>query len=117
MKSRKAKYLGEILIAKKIITSNQLQEVLLAQKGSSLRLGEILIKKNMVTEANILQSLAEYYNIKNSMHLTFNDPENLFKNIPIHFLNKNKIVPFNIESKISVSLLFLTIFTLPSFII
>lgn len=90
----KTKYLGKILVDHKIITQEDLQEVLLNQKGTSLRLGQILIKKGMATEEDILTCLAEQYDISFMPHLDFSDPDSLFTSIPVHFLRKNQMIPF-----------------------
>jgi len=65
-KITKEKHLGTLLVEKGVITNEQLQEVLLAQKGSNMRIGQLLIKKGLA---------------------------------PVHFLKKNKIVPFKYEGK------------------
>ena len=41
----KTKYLGKILVDRKIITQEDLQEALLAQKTTPLRMGQLLVKK------------------------------------------------------------------------
>ncbi len=88
------KYLGKILVDRKIITQEELQEALLAQKGSSLRLGQFLMKKGMVSEEDMLACLAEQYDMSFMPHLDFSDPDNMFAEIPVHFLRKNRMVPF-----------------------
>jgi general secretion pathway protein E len=90
----KTKYLGKILVDRKYITQEELQEALLAQQGTSLRLGQLLMKKGMVSEEDILTCLADQYDISFMPHIEFSDPDNLFTSIPIHFLKKNKMVPF-----------------------
>jgi len=90
----KTKHFGKILVEQKIITPEQLQEALLLQKNSSLRLGELLIKKGVCNQEQILKALGDHYGIDTQLHIEFDDPDNLFGNIPTHFLNKNKIVPF-----------------------
>ncbi|OHD64128.1 MAG: type II secretion system protein GspE [Spirochaetes bacterium RBG_13_51_14] len=90
----KTKYLGKLLVDRKIITQEELQEALLAQKGTSLRLGQFLIKKGMATEEEIMNCLAEQYDINFLLHIDFSDPDNLFSSIPIHFMKKNRMIPF-----------------------
>jgi len=97
-KKNKAKLLGKILLNKNIIESEDLQEALLYQEGSPLRIGQILIKKGLATEVDILQSLAEHYGIKLEMHIDYNDADDTFSTIPPQFLKKNKIVPFKIKN-------------------
>ena len=51
------KRLGEILIAGGVITQEQLEDALKAQKALGLRLGEVLIKQALVTEEDILRTM------------------------------------------------------------
>lgn len=51
------KRLGEILISGGVITPQQLQEALAAQKSLGLRLGEVLIRQGLVTEEDILRTM------------------------------------------------------------
>ncbi len=90
----KAKYIGEILVDRKCITQEELQEALLVQKSTPLRLGQLLIKKGAASEEDVLACLAEQYDMTFMPHIDFIDTENLFANIPVHFLRKNKMVPF-----------------------
>ncbi len=93
------KNLGSILVDKKIISTEQLQEILLSQKGSTDRLGEILIQKGFAPEDKVLAALGEFYGIKCQLHIEFDDPEDTFATIPVHFLNKNRIAPFKRKGK------------------
>ncbi|MBP7735819.1 MAG: type II secretion system ATPase GspE [Spirochaetes bacterium] len=94
----KTKYLGKILVDRKIITQEELQEAVLALKGSSLRLGQFLLKKGIVSEEDILSCLAEQYDMSFMPRLDFSDPDNLFAAIPAHFMRKNRMVPFKKKS-------------------
>ncbi|HPL18241.1 MAG TPA: type II secretion system ATPase GspE [Spirochaetota bacterium] len=94
MAKTNSKYLGKILVDRKIITQEELQEAVLAQKGSTLRLGQFLLKKGMVSEEDILSCLAEQYDMTFMPRLDFSDPENLFASMPVHFMRKNRMVPF-----------------------
>jgi len=94
------KNLGKILVDRKIITPEELQETLLTQKDASLRLGQMLLKKGMVSEEDLLSCLAEQYDISFVPHIEFNDPDNLFAAIPVHFMRKNKMIPFRKKGNI-----------------
>ncbi len=86
--------LGKILVDKNVIKLEQLQEALLAQQGTSMRLGQFLVKKGLASNDDILSALAEQYGIAFQGKIEFHDPDNLFSQVPVHFLKKNKIVPF-----------------------
>jgi hypothetical protein len=96
----KKKHLGEILVDKKIISPEDLQEVLLYQKSSHMRLGEILIKRNLATEEDILFALSEHYGIPYQKDLQFHDDNHVLARIPVYFLKKNQLVPFNVVKNI-----------------
>ncbi len=97
-KTGRKKHLGTILVDRKVISLEDLQEALLAQKGTSLRIGQILIKKGVATEEDVLHGLGEHYGIESHNHVEFNDPENVLGSIPIHFLKRNKITPYAVKS-------------------
>jgi general secretion pathway protein E len=88
------KLLGKILVDKNIITQEDLQEILLSQKSTNLRLGQLLVKKGLATEENILAALSERYGIPYQNNLQFEDHDKVFAKIPVHFLKKNRIAPF-----------------------
>ena len=99
-KTKKTKLpLGEILIAQKALTPKKLEDVLLLQKNNPKKLGEILLNKGICKPEEILTALAEQHSLKYQNHLEFKDPENIFKKIPIPFLNKHKTVPIKIKGK------------------
>ncbi len=97
MAKLKTNYLGKLLVDRKVITQEDLQEALLAQKSLPLRLGQILIKKGMATEEDVLSCLAEQYDIIFTQRLEFSDPDNLFSAIPPHFMKKNRMIPFRVK--------------------
>ncbi|OHD69084.1 MAG: type II secretion system protein GspE [Spirochaetes bacterium RBG_16_49_21] len=90
----KTRHLGKILVDRNVISAEELQEALIAQRGTSLRLGQLLTKKGMATEEDILACLAEQYNISFEPRLDFDDPDQLFAAIPVQFMKNNKIMPF-----------------------
>src|SRR3990172_9667102 len=94
MATLKTRHLGKILVDRNVISAEELQEALIAQRGTSLRLGQLLTKKGMATEEDILACLAEQYNISFEPRLDFDDPDQLFSAIPVQFMKNNKIMPF-----------------------
>ena len=94
------KPIGKILVDRKVIKLEELQEVLLAQQGTSMRIGQLLIKKGLASEEDILSGLAEHHGIAYQKKIEFDDPENLLAAVPAHFLKKNKIAPFKSSKKI-----------------
>lgn len=97
--------LGKILVDNKIITQEQLQEVILAQDGTGLRLGEFLVKKGIVKEDDIVLALGESCGFETMLKIPFNDKDNFFSKLPVNFLKKNKIIPFEkVENTIKIAL-------------
>ena len=55
--------LGELLLAKKLITPEQLDEALAEQRQTREFLGGILVKKQFIREDDILKALSEQFDI------------------------------------------------------
>lgn len=98
-KKKKPQLLGKILVDKKILKPDELQEILLSQKGSSMRLGQLLVKKGLATDEDILNALAEHFGIAYQKKIDFEDKNELFISVPVHFLRKNRMVPFKAARK------------------
>lgn len=56
--------IGELLVQKKLVTWEQLQEVLEEQKTTKEFTGEILVRKGYLSQALLYKTLAEQYNIR-----------------------------------------------------
>ena len=56
--------IGEILLQKKLITWDQLQDALEEQKKTREFTGEILVKKGYISQSLLYKALAEQYNIR-----------------------------------------------------
>ncbi|MCL1910798.1 MAG: type II secretion system ATPase GspE [Leptospirales bacterium] len=91
------KLLGELLIDSNVITKEQLQESLLAQKTSHLRIGEILVRKNYAKPEQILAALGKLYGIEASAKIDF-DRDTFPSGVSSSFLSKNTLVPFKTEN-------------------
>lgn len=86
---------GKILIEKGKISPENLQEALLLQQNSELKIGELLIKKGHLSEADLLESLALQNGIEFKAHIEYNDSDSIFKGLPVNFLKCNLIAPFS----------------------
>ena len=60
---RNQKKLGEILMAKGLITGEQLKSALDEQRKTNEFLGTIFLKKNQIKEKDLLEGLSEQFNI------------------------------------------------------
>lgn len=94
--------LGEILINKKLISFEQLQNVLEEQKNSTYSLGEILVMKGFVTEADMIEGLAQQYQMPYiKLSETEIDPEAIAK-VPLDALKKYCVFPIRMENNMLV---------------
>ena len=57
-------HIGELLIQKKLISWEQLQDALEEQKKSKELVGEILIRKRYISEGLFYKALAEQYELR-----------------------------------------------------
>lgn len=97
--------IGKILVDKGVLTPEKLQECLLVQKGSDLKIGEIIIKKNYAEEKDIFEALALQNGLKFMSHLDFHDENKILLALPPHFLKNNRLVPFHVtDDRIKVAL-------------
>lgn len=98
MPSRKnRKQIGTLLVDDDLLTQEDIQEALLAQKKSRQRLGVILIKKGLISERDLLEALARQYNLPFEEEIAFVDNEGILRTLPVSFLKKNRLVPYSIE--------------------
>jgi general secretion pathway protein E len=91
------KKIGEILVDRKLLTKAHLEEALKLQKPGGAHIGEILVKKGFSSEDHIISALADQQGIIYRKTLDFKDADNVLKKTPVHFLVKNRIVPFHVE--------------------
>ena len=88
--------IGEILIQRKLINWEQLQECLLEQKKTHEFIGEILVRKKMVPKSLLYRALAEQFNMR------FVDLKRMRINplavekIPASLARKYQIMPFEL---------------------
>ena len=93
----KTKKLGQILIDKRLISQEDLQDALLSQQNTPLKIGQILIKKGLIAEDEVLKALATQYSIDYVETLEFNDADNILGNIPVQFLKRYKLAPYAVK--------------------
>lgn len=87
------KRLGEILIAGSVITTEQLEEALKAQKVLGLRLGEVLIRQGLVTEEDILRTMQSQLGLELvdlSLRVV---PERILQQLPEKVVRKYGVLP------------------------
>ena len=93
------KKIGEILLEKGKINSDQLEEALSIQKSRpGKRLGEILIHQKYITESDLKEALAQQFGMPFLPHIDPEKvPEELVSMIPINYARKNEVVPVEMK--------------------
>jgi len=94
--------LGEILIAKGLITFEQLQSVMDDQRSSQKSLGEILIDKGYLAEVDLIEGLSKQYSMPYVKLANYEiNPEAIAK-VPLDALKKYCVFPIGIENNMLV---------------
>ena len=94
------KLLGEILIAKGLVTEAHVEEALELQQESMLRIGEQLISMGAVSDMDVIEALSEQLNIPIFKVEDVEEfPMDVVELLTYPYLNENKILPvqFNEE--------------------
>jgi type II secretory ATPase GspE/PulE/Tfp pilus assembly ATPase PilB-like protein len=91
---------GEILIKQGLITEDQLQKAIDAQKKEKGRIGEILVKLNIITEEQMTAAVGTqlgipYYSSESPELLRPQAGQELQKLIPSDFAKKNNVLPLS----------------------
>jgi len=90
--------IGKILLSKGLISEEQLESALSAQKTKNELLGNILIRLGYLDINGLLSSLAEQFEIGYSSSIEMGiSSEDLIKTVPLNFLKKNTILPYRFE--------------------
>lgn len=91
---RKKLRLGDVLIDSKVITNEQLDIGLAAQKGTDKKLGEVLVEQGIAAEEDIARALSEQMKLKMiDLSMISVEPE-VLKLVKADVLKKNKVFPF-----------------------
>lgn len=85
--------LGEILVKQKVVAPEKMALAFEEQKKTKLRLSNVLIQMGMVTDAQILRALSEFYKMQGIDLSSFEGNEEVTKMITRDFCEKNLIVP------------------------
>lgn len=86
------KYIGELLLEKKLVSEEHLKSALAEALNSKERIGTVLIKKGYVTEEDFYQTLSEQLKIKYVNLSDFVIPEKIPENITIEVMQRNKCI-------------------------
>ncbi len=94
------KQLGEILKDRGVLDAESLKKALAFQKKSNVKLGQILIKKGLVSEEDLLYTLASQYQLEYTDKLEVKNIEMLKSRVPLRYVQKYRIVPYHLDGGI-----------------
>ncbi|UCC44549.1 MAG: Flp pilus assembly complex ATPase component TadA [Candidatus Zixiibacteriota bacterium] len=87
------KKLGDILLERGLITSQQLNEALQAQANTGVRIGETLVKTGVITEDQLVETIAQRLSIpKISLNSMVVDPA-VMRRVPVEVARRYNLVP------------------------
>ncbi len=93
MTSFRRKRLGDILIAKGILTQEQINELLARTNGREKRIGEILSIEGLVSEETLARALAEQRGVQYLDLADFRINPKFFEKIPVDLMQRYQFVP------------------------
>ncbi len=85
--------LGRLLVAAQLISEDQLQRAIIAQKKTGGRLGSILVRMGFLDEAKLLAFLSQQFGIPAVDLSTFKVDQALLKLFPADAIKKYKVLP------------------------
>ena len=91
--------MGDLLIAERLITQDQLDQALSEQRGSGMRLGYVLVKMGLVRELEITKMLARQYRVPAVDLSQFDVDEKIVKLIPSEVALKHTALPLKREGR------------------
>ncbi len=99
------KRIGDLLLEKGFITTEQLQEALTEQKVTGKRLGEALVEKGFITEDQLIDTVSERLSIpKISISSMVLDPQ-VIQKVPVNIARRYTLIPiFSIGNSLSLAM-------------
>ena len=92
--ARPVRLLGQILVQRAGLNQDQLQEALKTQAQEGGRIGEILLRSRVIKENQLLDALAEQFDLDFMEDLEKEDADReLLQKVPITFAKQQKVLP------------------------
>ncbi|MEW6684524.1 MAG: type IV-A pilus assembly ATPase PilB [Nitrospirota bacterium] len=85
--------LGRLLVAAQLVSEDQLQRAIIAQKKTGGRLGSILVRMGFLDEARLLAFLSQQFGIPSVDLSNFKADQALLKLFPADAIKKYKVIP------------------------
>ena len=88
-----ARGLGEVLVREKVITADQLNQVLRKSKASGEKFSEALISQGFIDEQRLMEFFAKQYSLPIMDLSTFQADAELGKLVPSALCQKHQFIP------------------------
>ena len=96
MTSSRRKRIGEIIVAKGILTQAQVNDVLVRADGREKRIGELLVNEGLITEEVLAQALAEQRDLRYADLIDFRVAPMFFETIPVELMQRYQFIPMEV---------------------
>jgi len=96
MTSSRRKRIGEIIVAKGILTQAQVNDVLIRADGRQKRIGEMLMDEGLITEEVLAQTLAEQRDLRYTDLTDFRVAPMFFETIPVELMQRYQFIPIEV---------------------
>ena len=93
MISFRRKRLGDILVAKKIVTQEQINDTLSKTDGREKRIGELLMAEGLITEELLAKTLAEQRDLRYLDLIDFSINVKFYERIPVDLMQRYQFIP------------------------
>jgi len=98
------KLIGEILLEQNKVTEDTLEDALKHQEEKGGRIGEILMARKVLSEHDLLKALGIQFGLEYQQIISVNDLNTDFtENVPIQFLKKYHMIPILSKNKIAIN--------------
>lgn len=100
-----SKRIGDILIDRGLITSEQLQQALAAQRDTGMKLGEALVSEGLITADELVDTISERLNVpKITLDNVYVDPD-VLSILPLELVKRHRLLPvFKIGDTLTVAM-------------
>lgn len=90
--------LGDLLLDRRFLTIEQLDNALAAQKKSKKRLGEILIEQGLITEDQLIQALGVQFTVATQEIDPYQTPMQVLELVPVSLAYKYTVYPLSLSN-------------------
>ncbi len=93
MQKLRRKKFGEILIAERVITREQLAQTLAVQKQTGESVGEVLLRENIISESDVVRCICTQYQLPFLRPTNYDRDAKLLDGADAEFLFINRMLP------------------------